>query len=215
MENDKYIRKILQEYDQTKALRTQERNLKVRSNAFSHSPVVGRDDLRDNLQKILPKSMVPRNIGNISEVEWPFSYELQFDLSEGDNTVIPSNLFKSDKFQVSNEAGFLLTSMYRTFSSPTIAGFGAPLQVNLIDTQSSRRFNDKPIQIQHIGYQGRPLKLETPMLISPNSTFTAEISSWMAADMTIPNQNGKMSIVFQGSRIRLEDMNEVFKAIFY
>ena len=219
MSNQNYIQAILTEYAKTPKLRQQERNLKTRGKAFDAVPTISNNDLRSNLEQILPGRMIPKNIGSLSEVVWPFTYELSCELpvdGVSGNTIISGNFFSSDSFQVSREAAFILTSIYRVFRSNDLSGHQAPLQIELIDTQSSRRFNDKPIPLQHIGYQGEPLKLEQPMLIYPNSSLKADFTSWLSneASIEVPNGDGKHSIILQGLRIRIEDVDKVFKVLF-
>ena len=212
---NEYIKAIQQEYIEIQNLRKRERDQNLQYNAFKSIPTIAKDELRSNFEKVLPPHLVPSNVGNLSAVKWPFTYEFLFDFQNSSgNVVLEPNKVFSSKFQVSNESAFCITSIYRTFPTDNASGFEIPMTISFKDTQSSRQFNDEPIPFQAIGYQSNPTKFDVPKLILPNATFTAECKTWLKAPLDLGAVSGKHSIICQGFRIRLSDINSVFKAIF-
>jgi hypothetical protein len=67
------------------------------------------------------------------------------------------------------------------------------------DSQSKRSFFDKPINLDHIGHARFPHKLESPIMLLPNSN----------TEFTLYNNNVTDTyvaiITFMGYRVRVED----------
>lgn len=202
------------EIERTKQIRKMERDFNAKYGYLGQMPLVEKDDLRSNLSQILPDHLVPKNIGKLSEIMHPHTYEVEFDYSSGTDAIFPSQGSKTNFFKVSSEKAFLCKSVQRTFAHEGLGGFQAPLQATFRDPQSARQFMDKPIQLQHIGYRGNKTCYPMPMLIMPNADFEVELSSILSTDVTIPNASGKISLVFSGYRIETENAGEVFKAMF-
>ena len=187
-------------------LRVQEKELAIKEKEIYSLPAISGDDLRDQLKRILPSRMLPSNIGRVEEVSWPYWYELEFDYSNGADAFFGANDIKRDFFQVGQEAGFLLTHVYRDYNSSTAGGLGAPLVMDFQNLQSSRNFNDQPIQVQHIGNKGHPFKFETPILLYPNSKLEVTLQSWLSVDATVPSVSGKQRFIFLGRRVKTKEI---------
>ena len=126
--------------------------------------------LRSSLNDALPQYMVPGNVGGINEVCWPFYFQANIDF--GQDPSIASNVIERGFFQVDQEAGFILQSIgisHTTDAAGLSATVNAPIQIEFVDRQSSRRFNSAPTPIQMIGYNSNPSILPTPMYVQPNA----------------------------------------------
>jgi hypothetical protein len=200
------INEISEVQQELGSLRIEEKSIKEQENYVTSLPMVTGDDLYKSLQKILPANLLPKNIGSIEEITWPNWYELEFDFTNGADTDYIVNDRKSSYFQIGQEAGFLLTHIYRTYRDSGIAGQGAPLHFAIKNVQSTRQFNDSPIQLQHIGTRSKPYKLPVPILLQPNEKIEVEMESWFGSDINIPASNGKHSLTFMGRRVRMKDM---------
>ena len=198
--------------------RANERDIKARVAALSDEPLINLTDDMNNisskLAKILPKHLVPRNLGPLSQVMWPFFYVHDFDYQDGADTTFLANERKESTVQVSQESGFIWTHIYRDFDDAGQSGFGAPLQLTIRDRQSSRQFVSEPIQLQHIGLKGEPTKLATPLVIMPNARITVEMESILTADFTVLNSTGTIRLVMAGYRMRMEDAQRVIEQVY-
>ncbi len=219
------VNQIIRERSAIRNSRANERDLKARFSALSQQPLINLTDDVENLQsklaRILPKNMVPKNLGPLSQVMWPFWYEFNFDFSDPanlDNALFSGHKTVENTVQVSHEAGFIWTNWYRDFNSSGIVGEGAPLKLTLRDRQSSRQFNDLPVQIQHIGSKGEPTRLPTPLVIMPNARLTIEMESLFGADVSVAdgglNGAAKHRIILSGYRMRMEDAQSVIEQVF-
>ena len=212
MSREKLIKKAYEIQESRRALRQKERNLSTRSKFLRNQPLVADGgNLRANLDKILPKHLSPKNIGEYNEVMWPFWYGFEFDF--GTDPTYTSLTRKIESIQISQESAFLLTTISRAHDSRGGAGQNAPLQFTLRDNQSSRQFNDKPLPIQMIGTTGDLTHLDTPLYIRPNASLSLELTSWLPTDFATIG-SGKHEIMVHGFRIRNEDANKVLASIF-
>lgn len=198
---------------QLQDLRRIERNLQIREQALSSQPQVPARDLRAHLGSFLPEKLMPRNVGPINSVAWPFYFQVDFDF--GTNPALTSVLTQTQNFQVTQDAGLLLLQISKTADAYSTAGALGPWNVIARDRQSSRQFNDIPMPLQMIGSRGRPSFLPTPMLLMPNAFLDVTMSTWLPAGFT---QNtvgdGKIQISFHGLRIRIEDYDKVLSSVF-
>jgi|GEM_PF-1481552 len=170
--------------------------------------------LRNSLFGNLPNNMIPGNVGGINEVTWPFYFQTLIDM--GDDPTIVENTFARGFFQVDQEAAFLLTSIARSHSTNAAgasATINAPLQIELIDRQSSRRFSDKPFPLQMIGFDSCPSILPVPMYIQPNAFLDVVVNGIPATDQDFTG-SGVFQLSFFGYRIRTEDAGKVLSTIF-
>lgn len=200
------INEIQNSQSELGSLRVEEKALREQEKYVTSLPMVSGNDLYRNLQKILPARLLPKNIGSVDEVTWFYMYELNFDFSNGANTDFVVGQRKNDFFQIGQEAGFLLTHIYRTYRDAGIAGQSAPLHFTIKNVQSTRQFNDAPLQLQHIGTRSKPYKLPVPILLQPNEKLEVEMESWYGADINVPASVGKQSLSFLGRRVRMKDM---------
>lgn len=170
--------------------------------------------MRRSMNSILPAYMMPGNIGGINEVTWPFMFQIDFDL--GDNPTIIDSSFTKNFFQVDQEAALLLMAVSRAHNT-NAAGFSAtvnaPLQVELIDRQSTRRFSNAPTPLQMFGFNSQPSILPTPMYVPPNDFLDVVVNGIPATGQDF-NGSGKFQLSFFGYRIRTEDTNKVLSTIF-
>jgi len=166
------------------------------------------------LKAVLPKHLVPSNVGNLKEILWPYWLHFEFDFSVNNDAVFPVNGITEITRQISQEAGFIVTSIFRDYKSSGIGGRGCPLKMTIRDRQSTRQFNDEPIQLQHIGEKGEGTVLSTPYLFMPNARITLELSSILGADYTATNESGYQSITMFGYRIRTEDASIIANKIY-
>lgn len=202
-------------YDQikleTRDARNREQSLRARIKSTSGTPVIGSADLGPNLTKILPPSLMPKNVGDLAQVMWDFFFTVELDF--GTDPTFDLNSKKIGTFKVDQEASFMLMGFSRTYHDNDKAGRGAPISITLRDLQSTRQFNDVAWPIQNIGEAGLPTKLETPLLFAANATVQVEASCWLPEPMNTVG-NGKQEITFYGLRVRDTDNIKVLSQMF-
>lgn len=167
--------------------------------------------LRKHLEAFLPPYMIPGNVGDVNQVTWPFWEVVSFNF--GTNPTWSPTTRQTQSFQVTQEAGFLLTSISRKSYGYDTSTDLAPLQFEIRDRQSSRQLNDRSIPIQMIGKRSLPTVLPTPMLLLPNAFVDITMTSWITASMATTG-TGRIDLVFHGYRIRVEDQEKVLSTIF-
>lgn len=196
--------------------RRYEQGLKAREIALSTQEQIGSSSVRNlkkELNDTLPSYMVPTNVGGIDSVQWPFLFAVNFDLSTTPGW--PAFTFSTSQtrfFQVTQESGFLLMSIVKV-SSQTAAGALAPLQLEIIDRQSSRRFTNNPMPLQTIGDTGLPTVFPTPMLVMPNASIELTLSSQMNNGQNYAGAS-LHQITFFGYRTRIDNAENVLSTIF-
>lgn len=168
--------------------------------------------LKQHLKNILPAYMVPGNVGDFTEVTWPFWHTVEFDF--GTNPVFGPNTRQTKSFQVTQEAGFLVTGISRKTYAYSTASELAPLQIEIRDRQSSRQLNDRPIPLQMIGKKSRQTVLPTAYLLMPNAAVDIIMSSWLTADAAASVGSGKVEISIHGYRMRIEDAEKVLSTVY-
>ena len=200
-----------------RALRDREKSLNARAmylNKPESFPANNIKSLQDSLLGKLPTHMVPGNVGGINEVTWPFMFQINLDV--GTNPSIVDTSFTKGSFQVDQEAAFLMMSVSRAHSTDAAgqsATINAPLQVEIIDRQSSRRFNNAPMPLQMIGQNSCPSIMPTPMLFLPNAFIDFVVNGIPASPVSF-NGSGKFQLSFFGYRIRTDDAGKVLSTIF-
>jgi hypothetical protein len=202
-----------------RALREREKSLNARQQYLDNPqafPVNNIKGLRNSLLGNLPNFMMPGNVGGINEVTWPFYFQVNIDM--GDDPTVSQHNFSITKnfFQVDQEAAFLLQSVGRSHSTNAAgqsATFSAPLQIELIDRQSSRRFSDKPFPLQMVGLDSIPSVFPTPMYIQPNAFLDVIVNGIPELEQHY-NGSGLFQLSFFGYRIRTEDAGKVLSTIF-
>lgn len=200
-----------------RALREREKSLNARMSYLNNPqtmPANNIKSLKNSLLGNLPSHMVPGNVGGINEVTWPFLFQINLDIGD-DPTVIDTSITRGS-FQVDQEAAFLMMSISRahnTNAAGQSATINAPLQVEIIDRQSSRRFNNAPMPLQMIGQNSCPSIMPTPMFIQPNA-FIDFVVSGIPATAQQFNGSGSFQLSFYGYRIRTDDAGKVLSTIF-
>jgi hypothetical protein len=198
-------------------LREREKSIMARNHVLNQPrtfPANSVKNLRDSFLGNLPNHMVPGNVGGINEVTWPFYFQANFDL--GDDPTINDHTFIRSSFQVDQEAALLLMSIDRSHSTNAAgqsATILAPLQVDIIDRQSSRRFSNAPIPLQMFGSNSCPSILPTPMYIQPNGFIDFVVNGIPVSDQNVTG-SGKFQLSCFGYRIRIEDAGKVLSTIF-
>ena len=198
----------MKKYDQIrKEIRREERKWRRIQNRGEKNM----NPLRKHLEAFLPPYMIPGNVGDVNQVTWPFWEVIRFNF--GTNPTYSNTTRQVQSWQVTQEAGFLLTSITRKSYSYDTASDLAPLQVEIRDRQSSRQFNDRSVPLQMIGKRSRPTILPTPMLIMPNAFIDVTMTSWLSTSMATTG-DGRIDLTFHGYRIRVEDQQKVLSTIF-
>jgi len=164
--------------------------------------VADASDLRSNLSKILPKHLVPSNVGDYRQVLSPFFYSVEFDF--GVNPTYGPLFNQTSSFKVNQDSGFLLMGISRMWADNSGAGFKAPLALTIRDNQSTRQFNNTAFPIQTIGYLGEETVLATPLLLVPNASISITLTSWLDKDITFIG-SGYHEFVFHGFRCNMND----------
>jgi hypothetical protein len=195
-------------------LRSRDRSLNARTMALKSQPLISdKGELRSNLSKILPKHLMPQNVGHYNEVMWPFFFPFDFDL--GANPTYDSNTRSEVNVQVDQEAGFLLTHISRDHTDPGQSGYHAPIQVSIRDLQSSRQFNDEAVPIQQFGFKAQATYLDTPLFFAANARMQIVMTSWIPVGSQFATLgSGEHQIVLGGYRIRQKDAGKVLASIF-
>ena len=215
MDRHALIKAVLKEQQNLKDIRRAERSADTKGALLADQPLINRTgDLEYNLKAVLPKQLVPSNVGSYKEILWPYWLNFEFDYDVAGDSVFTSAGIKEVTKQISQEAGFIVISAFRDYQTAGQAGRGAPLQVTIKDRQSTRQFNDNPIQIQHIGEKGEGTKFPTPYVFMPNARITLEISSILGADYTVVGESSKQRISLFGYRIRTEDASKIAEKIY-
>lgn len=203
--------------DLKRGLRERERSIDARRTYLNKPGVFAANNvktLRDSLMGALPNHMMPGNVGGLNEVCWPFYFQASVDF--GSDPTIQANNYKSSYFQVDQEAGFLLLSIGVSFMTDSVGASAianAPVQIELIDRQSSRRFANDPIPLQMFGGNSLPSVFPTPFYMQPNAFLDIKANGMLetAQDFT---GSGLFKLSFFGYRIRTEDAGKVLSTIF-
>lgn len=210
---------IQETLNQLKQIKNATSNIKARQQALSSQPVAtAGGQLKNSLRSILPPHMMPKNVGHMNHVQWPFYYQVDFDLSTISGFPNFTNAARfTEAFQVSQEAAFLVTGISRHAEDYDDAGDLGPWQIEIRDRQSSRFFNNAPIPIQMIGVEGYATPLPTPFLVLPNAFVEVIMTNSLDDGVTQnagANATGIHQFSFWGFRVRVEDAGKVLSSIF-
>jgi hypothetical protein len=208
--------RIAQLENMRRDIRSREKSVQARSqylsgpSQFAYS---GLKNLHGEMKANLAPHMLPANVGALNEVAWQFFFQAQVDI--GTNPTISTSLIKKSYFQVDQEAAFILMSVSRAH---LVDGNGsatemAPLKVEFIDRQSSRRFNSGAVPLQQIGNNSNPSIFPTPMLLMPNAFLDIEVSGMSATPFAYTG-SGLVQFSFFGYRTRVENAQKVLSTIF-
>ena len=221
-QEDLLVQNIEQTLNQIKQVKAATQNYRTRAQNLSSQPVSRNGGaLEQNLKKFIPPHLMPKNVGNIHKVAWPFWYSVEFNLND-DATFnasddLTSALRLTSSFQVSQEAGFLITGISRHADDYSGGGDLGPLQIEIRDRQSSRFFNNRPIPIQNIGIEGYETEFPTPFLVMPNAFIDVELSTFLESGVTqnvAGDPTGLHQFTFHGFRLRIQDAQKVLSSIF-
>lgn len=221
-QEDLYVREIEKTLGEIKQLKRAAQNMRSRSSALSSQPLARTGGgLENNLKKFIPSHMMPKNVGNLYKIAWPFWYSVDFNLTDDPTFAASSTLTNSlrltSSFQVSQEAGFLITGISRHANDYDASGDLGPLAIEIRDRQSSRFFNNAPIPIQQIGIEGWDTAYPTPFLVMPNAFMDVTLSCFLDAGVNQVVQGGPSGIhqfTFKGYRVRIKDAEKVLSSIF-
>lgn len=195
--------------------RKREQNLKIRYAALSQIPVVSGNNpksLREHLEQILPPDLIPANVGNIDSVAWPFWYQFDFDF--GTNPTLANTLRQTQSVQVTQEAGFLMLGISRDSEETSLAGNLGPWTIESIrDRQSSRQFNDRPVNFQNIGTKSNLTVFPTPMLFFPNAFIDLTMGCFQPTPNPVIGEAVHQISIF-GYRVRMGDDQRILSTIF-
>lgn len=198
-------------------LRQREKGLKAREmylsspEQFQFNTV---KSLKEDLKGALMPHMLPANVGALNEVAWPFYFQVRIDF--GSDPDISQSVSQRGYFQVDQEASFILMSVslsYMTDSADLSGVASAPLSVDFIDRQSTRRFSSGPVPIQSIGDNSNPMIFPTGMLIMPNAFLDVEVRG-MNPTTQSHTGSGLLQFSFFGYRTRVENAQKVLSTIF-
>lgn len=157
--------------------------------------------VESQLRSKIPAHMFPGNVGNQNKVIWPFHFTVEFDF--GANAVWSSATRLTKFFQVTQDAGFLLTGIARSHDGFNAGNELAPLGIDIRDRQSARQFNNAPIPLQAIGRHSKYTRIHEPLWINPAAfvdvTITSLLNTPTAASVA---PSGKMWLTFFGYRMR-------------
>lgn len=199
-------------------LREQEKGLEARARVLgSQAQYKSKNvkELKTSLAGNLPDHLLPANVGALNEVAWPFFFQVNLDFGN-DPSLSQSMTPAKGFFQVDQEASFLLMSVSASFSNNTMNESAiryAPVQVELIDRQSSRRFNNAPIPLQMIGSNSNPMIFPTPMLIMPNAILDVQATGMQHTPNAYAG-SGRFQLSFFGYRTRIENAQNVLSTVF-
>jgi hypothetical protein len=169
-----------------------------------------------DLSSGLPANLRPGNLGDINKVVWPFWFTTT-------DAVVNPNQAVQGNITITQEAAFIWLSytkavfleetggpgqyQYIDPNQADGAGKSNGLSVLFRDSQSSRQFMNKPIDINQVGYAKFPTVLPTPQLLLPNS------------NIEFTYQNNTDDLVYRpfitlfGLRVRIEDAQNILSTI--
>lgn len=179
-------------------------------------PNEGPMTMQHNLAQALNKDLMPGNLGDINRVVWPF----WFTTTE---VVLEPNTSAQGNITITQEAAFIWLSYTKAVfledvgnagnfefidpAQPDAAGKSNNLTFSLRDSQSSRTFMNKAIDINQIGFYKYPTVLPTPQLMLPNSN----------TEFTFQNNDStnvyKPFITMFGLRVRIDHAKDVLDTI--
>lgn len=172
--------------------------------------------LKHNFEAGLVPSLLPGNLGDINKVIWPFWFTTT-------KTTLAPNTAAQGNITITQEAAFIWLAYSKTvlleetgspgqyqYVDPDEAGAAAKsnnLTFLIRDSQSSRQFMNKAIDINQVGHWKYPTVLPTPQLLLPNSNI----------EVTYQNNDNDVTyrpfITFFGLRVRIEDAKNILSTI--
>jgi hypothetical protein len=170
------------------------------------------------LKQALPAHMIPGNLGQFTNVIWPFWFT--FSTAE-----LAPNTGANTQVTITQEAAFILMSLTKTvFKRTGVPGAYIYTAVNALDpnegvnnandlrftlrdAQSSRVFLGQPMSLDEIGCAEYPTVLPTTQYIQPNSTIECIYQNNDAAAVYVP------FLTMFGYRVRSEYAQQLLSTI--
>jgi len=208
------IQKIYEEKERQRTLRREERNVIARNKYLQMQPMISQEGgLKANLQRVIPTHLMPVNLGELDEIMQPYHFRVSFDFGTDPQWTPTTNL--KDTFQVSQNMGFLMVAISRSWKSSEWAGYKAPLKIDYIrDAQTTRQFNNNnPIMLNNIGYRGKPTMMDIPIYFTPNSVVEVSLSSFVNENWNTTG-NGYQELMIEGYQIHEKNVEAVLNAIY-
>lgn len=181
----------------------------------SQVPTSGPKSLDYNLQS-LAKKLRPGNVGDINRVVWPFFF------TTTKATLVPNSTVQSN-VTITQEAAFIWLGHTKAVfleetgnpgnynyidpTQPDASGKANNLTLSIRDSQSSRAFMNKSIDLNQIGTWQYPTILPTPQLILPNSNIEFQFSNSDQVNTYRP------FVTLYGLRVRIEDAKDILSTI--
>jgi len=178
-------------------------------------PTTGPTSLQTNLMSVAQK-LRPGNLGDINRVVWPFWF------TTSKTTVVPNSVAQGN-ITVTQEAAFIWLGHAKAvfLEEPGSAGnynYIDPFQsdasgksnnltMTIRDSQSSRVFMNKSIDINQVGSWFYPTILPTPQLILPNSNIEFQFSN------NDQDNTYRPYVTIYGLRVRIEDAKNILSTL--
>ena len=187
------------------------KNLQAQGNQV---PTAGPKTMQHNLMSVAAK-LRPGNLGDINQVVWPFWFTTN-KATLAPNTTVQSNI------TITQEAAFIWlghtkavflkegggdTYQYIDPEQPDSAGKANNLTMSIRDSQSSRTFMNKSIDMNQVGTWKYPTILPTPQLLLPNSNIEFQFANSDQFNTYRP------WISIYGLRVRIEDAKNILSTI--
>jgi hypothetical protein len=187
------------------------KNLQAQGNQV---PTAGPKTMQHNLMSVAAK-LRPGNLGDINQVVWPFWF------TTGKATLAPNTTVQSN-ITITQEAAFIWlghtkatflkeagsdTYQYIDPEQPDSAGKANNLTMSIRDSQSSRTFMNKSIDLNQVGTWKYPTILPTPQLLLPNSNIEFQFAN------SDQNNTYRPWITIYGLRVRIEDAKNILSTI--
>lgn len=187
--------------------------MKMRGNQI---PPVGPQSLQHNLAQGLSSKLMPGNLGDINKIAWPFWFT-------STKATCPPNTAINGNVTVTQEAAFIALSytkavfleetgspgqyQYIDPNQPDDSGKSNGLTFLLRDSQSSRQFMNRAIDINQIGFWKYPTVLPVPQLFLPNSNI----------EFTFQNNTNDLTyrpyISIFGLRVRIDHAKDILSTV--
>jgi hypothetical protein len=172
-------------------------------------------NLRQEIERKLP-SLQLGGMEDINKIIWPY-------IANSGRVDIAPGRTESGFITITQEAGFVMTRMTRVIykvvedldqpndvrfdyvnpRSQTNAGIVGNLNLQINDSQSSRKYMQSPIKIDQIGDATDPYKFSSPQYIAPNSQLEVRFSNSEATQSYIA------FIAIHGYKIRIAEAQKM------
>jgi hypothetical protein len=186
-------------------------------NAGDLKQVRGPGEMKENLEVALTRDNMPHNVGDINKVLWPFWFTASAP------KVAPSETRQS-VVSITQEAAFVVMNIVKAvfveqtpdendFLAVDSQQVGGAKKANglkfiIRDAQSSRQFNNIPMDMNMIGDAQRPTMLDKPVLFLPNSQIEFTYSNSHPTNVYAP------FIILFGYRVRVENAQMLLGTVF-